>query len=304
MASDSRTRVAPSAEMARLGATTVVPGGVLARIRAQLPGLTAVDRRVANYVLAHHARVTDLSVSDVAAAAGTAASSVVRCCQRLGFKGFHELKLALAREGGPVAQIITGDVAEGDPPGAILRKTFAAQSRAIGESLATLDEGAFGRAVGALAGAGRVLCVGVGTSAPLAQDAAYRLQTIGVDASAPPDVHVQHVRARLLTPADVCLAVSHTGATRETVAAVGAARAGGATTLAITSFAHSPLIDLADIALVAGSRETLFRLEAMASRIVHLLVLDALFIALGLRLGARARAALDAYGEVIAEHRY
>lgn len=295
------TLIAPAPQQAT---ASIISGGVLARVRARLPRLTPVDTRVANYILARHTDVVDLSVSDVAAAAGTAASSVVRCCQRLGFKGFHELKLALAREAGQIAQLVTGDVAEDDPPGTVLRKTFGSQGRAIGESLATLDEAVFGRAVAALAGAGRVLFVGVGTSAPLAQDAAYRFQTIGIDASAPPDVHVQHVRARLLTPVDACFAISHTGATRETVATIGAAQAAGATTLAVTSFAHSPLIDLVDVALVAGSGETHFRLEAMASRIVHLVVLDALFIALGLRLGAPARAALDAYGEVIAEHRY
>jgi len=79
--------------------------------------------------------------------AGIDAESAVRRCQRLGFKGFHELKLALAREGDLVAQSVVSDGAEEDPPGAISRKTSAAQARAIGESSAALDEGAFGRAV-------------------------------------------------------------------------------------------------------------------------------------------------------------
>jgi RpiR family carbohydrate utilization transcriptional regulator len=149
-----------------------------------------------------------------------------------------------------------------------------------------------------------VLFVGVGTSAPLAQDAAYRLLTLGIRAQAPPDVHVQHVAARLLGPGDACFAVSHTGQTRETIAAMRAAREAGATTIAVTSFSHSPLTEIAEIVLVAGSRETAFRIEAMASRIAHITVLDAIFVSLALADRRRATAALDVTASVLSEHRF
>jgi len=284
--------------------TRHVPGGTRARIRSMVPSLTSSDARIAAYLLANHARVSEQTVTDIAAAVGSAPSSVVRCCQRMGFKGFHELKLSLARDSGLTAQIVTGDVSDGDPPATVLQKTFTFQSQAITESLATINPAAFEAAVDLFAIARRIMFVGVGTSAPLKQDAAYRFQTIGLRAESTPDVHVQHVTARLLSAGDVCCAISHTGSTYETVNAVRAAKEAGAKTIAITSFAHSPLTEIVDVALVAGSRETAFRLEAMTSRVIHLLVLDSLFIALGLRLGDSARAALDHYNEVIADHRY
>lgn len=46
--------------------------------------------------------------------------------------------------------------------------------------------------------------------------------------------------------------------------------------VAVTSFFRSPLRTLADISLVAGSRETGFRVGAMTSRLVHYTVLDSL----------------------------
>ncbi|MGE7437507.1 hypothetical protein [Kitasatospora sp. NPDC001175] len=42
--------------------------------------------------------VVRLSVSDVAELANTAPSSVVRACQRLGFRGYQEIKIEAARE--------------------------------------------------------------------------------------------------------------------------------------------------------------------------------------------------------------
>ncbi|MEV6293849.1 SIS domain-containing protein [Streptomyces sp. NPDC051896] len=88
--------------------------------------------------------------------------------------------------------------------------------------------------------------------------------------------HVQHVHARLLRRDAVCLAISRTGQTSGTLHATQAARAGGAGTIAVTSFFRSPLTEPADVSLVAGSCETSFRIEAVAGRIAHLAVLDAL----------------------------
>lgn len=249
-------------------------------------------------------QVMRLSVVDVAQLAGSSASTVVRCCQRLGFAGFQDLKIALAQDAIPPLSRIPADVAEGDPPAAVLAKVLEAGVEALRGAVASVDPAAFARAAATLAAATRVLFVGVGTSAPLAQDAAYRFLTIGVRAEAPPDVHVQHVAARLLRAGDACLAVSHTGATRETLAAARAAAGAGATTIAVTSFARSPLTEVAAIVLVAGSRETSLRVEAMASRVAHLTVLDALFVAVALGERERALAAQDATAAVLAEHRF
>lgn len=88
---------------------------------------------------------------------------------------------------------------------------FTSAAQVLEDSLFTVDVREFERAVSVLRWARRVLFVGVGTSAPLAQDAAYRFLTIGVHAEAPPDVHTQHVAARLLGSEDACFAVSHAG---------------------------------------------------------------------------------------------
>jgi DNA-binding MurR/RpiR family transcriptional regulator len=277
---------------------------VIARVRALLPSLPPAHAKVARAVLDDPPAVIHWTVSDAAALTGTSSATIVRACQQLGFRGFHDLKLALAQETAPMRQAVPGAIDELDSPAIVLRKVLTFDGEAIEDSLATIDEAAFTAAVDLLDGARRVLIVGVGTSAPLAQDASYRLLTIGVRSEAPADVHVQHVAATLLEPGDACIAISHTGQTRETIATVTAARDAGAGTVCVTSFSRSPLIDIVDTALVAGSRETSFRLEAMASRIAHLCVLDALYVALALRRPERARLALEATGRAITGHRY
>jgi DNA-binding MurR/RpiR family transcriptional regulator len=277
---------------------------VLATARSVLPSLQPSDARVAQLILDEPDALVYRSVSEVAEAAQTSSATVVRCAQKLGFRGFHDLKLALARELATFAGDFTDGTSSADPRLAILDHVIAAGAQTVRDVGVLVDPAAFDAAVSAIADAGRVLFAWVGTSAPLTQDAAYRFSVIGIAAEAHGDVHVQHLHARLLRGGDVCVAVSHTGSTRETLEIVRAARAAGAVTVAITSFARSPLTELVDHVIVAGTREVSFRLEAMASRLAHLALLDALLVSVASRDESQARAALEVYTDMLGEHRY
>lgn len=296
-------RTMSQADVVKQPAELIFERGAIPHIRSQIPALTPSDARVAQLILADPMGVIELSTSELARRARTSPSTVVRCCQRMGFEGFRHLRLALARDVREDVLHHEG-IADDDSEPAMLAKVFASAARALAEGTSTIDPAAFTQAVADIRAARRVLFVGVGTSAPIAQDAAYRFATIGIVSDAPPDVHVQHVAARLLNEGDVCVAVSHTGATRETVTTVRAARDAGATTIAVTSFSLSPISRLADVVLVTGGPELSFRHEAMASRLAHLSLLDALYVAVAMRSQQSARTALDAATEVIATHRF
>jgi DNA-binding MurR/RpiR family transcriptional regulator len=279
-----------------------ITGPVTARVRALLPSLSRTGRRIGEAVLDDPGGIVELTVSDLAARTGTSVASVVRFCQDLGLRGFGDLKLRLASESAPSP---TGgpELEEATTPTGVLAAVLRSSADALAHAADSVDPGAFGRAVDAVGAAEHLLVVGVGTSAPLAQDAAYRLRGIGLLAEAPADAHVQHVSAALLGPRAVCLAISHTGQTRETLAAVGAAREAGAATVAVTSFYRSPLTELCDHALVAGSPETHHQIEARASRLVHSALLDALHAAVALAHPERSQAAQQRAAHTIADHR-
>ena len=278
---------------------------IAAAISARLPTLSAAEAKAASTILEQGDNVVYLSASEVADLAGAALSTVVRACQKLGFKGYQDLKIALAREYRPLT---ISEAEEGvqptDAPAVVLAKVSGAAREAIESGVAQVDPDAFTEAAGAVASAGRLLCVSVGTSAPLAQDAGYRFQWIGVRADAPADVHAQHVAATLLGPGDVALVVSHSGATRETVAAAEAARQAGAAVVAVTSFLRSPLTQHATISLIPAARSRAWLGEALASRIALMTVIDALWVATTL---ARRDAATDVervVADVLAAHRF
>jgi DNA-binding MurR/RpiR family transcriptional regulator len=279
------------------------PGSVVAHIRARMPALTPRGRRIGQTILDNPLDVIHLTVSDLAERTETSVATVVRFCQDVGLRGFTDLKIRLAAETIPPERGLHEDVQADDLPSTILTKVLASTATAVTAAADTVNPAAFTRAVELLRDARQLLCIGVGTSAPLAQDAGYRFRTAGLPAEAPPDAHVQHVTARLLSPGAVCLCFSHTGQTRESLGSINAARQAGAATIAITSFFNSPLTELVDVALVAGSRETDFRVEAITSRIAHIAVLDALYVAVFLSNIDRARTAQQLSADALTEHR-
>ncbi|MFE2247271.1 MurR/RpiR family transcriptional regulator [Streptomyces lavendulae] len=276
-----------------------VKGGLAAHIRAHLSELRDTEARVAQVVLDKGAELVHLSVSDVATLAGTAPSSVVRACQRLGFRGYQELKIAAARQA-PAPE----PSRDQDPAARALTDTVRAAREALDGVAATVSPDRLRAAARMVDAAKRVLVVGAGLSGAVALDTAYRLRALGCAVDAPADPLTAQLAAAQLTPADVCLAISHTGATRSTVDAARRARQAGTPVVALTSYARSPLTESGNCTLVAGGQDLVFGLETVASRLAHLTVIDALALTLlGLR-GETAEAALRLAADVTVDHSY
>ncbi|MGY0504467.1 MurR/RpiR family transcriptional regulator [Luteimonas sp. e5] len=76
----------------------------LLRIRAARDQMSAMDRRIADYIVDNAHYLRDYSSQQLADALGISQSSIIKFAQRLGFKGYPDLKYsigqALAREAG------------------------------------------------------------------------------------------------------------------------------------------------------------------------------------------------------------
>ncbi|EJY9798412.1 MurR/RpiR family transcriptional regulator, partial [Escherichia albertii] len=68
----------------------------LLRIRQRYQGLAQSDKKLADYLLLQPDTARHLSSQQLANEAGVSQSSVVKFAQKLGYKGFPALKLALS----------------------------------------------------------------------------------------------------------------------------------------------------------------------------------------------------------------
>ncbi|WP_280525046.1 MurR/RpiR family transcriptional regulator [Microbacterium lacticum] len=246
--------------------------------------MSASERRVAEAVLADPRVVCESTITELAGTSASAASTVARFCQRLGFDGYRQFRAAvIAALGYDDARLGEFDLGEGeidagDAPEEIAAKIAFQEVRAIQATMAALDLDATARAAAALGGARRIVLYGAGSSSLTAQDLCQKLARIGRPAVAETDVHLALSRAALLDADSVLVGVSSRGETRETLDVLRAARRAGATTVSITNATSSSLDDVSDVVLRSAVRESRLRSGATASRIAHLAIVDVLFV--------------------------
>ena len=137
-----------------------------------------------------------------------------------------------------------------------------------------------------------------------AADLHQKLHRIGKISFVWSDPHLALTSAAVLEAGDVAVGISHTGTTLDTVDALRVAHGRGATTIAITNFAGSPIAEQADLLLTTAARETTFRPGAMSSRIAQLALVDCLFAGVAQRSYDQAITALEStYAVVRSRHK-
>jgi DNA-binding MurR/RpiR family transcriptional regulator len=286
-------------------AASAAPAPLLVRLRGLRPSLSPAEDRVAEQVLADARAAAALTISELAVAAKTSETTVLRFCKRLGLPGYPQLRLALAEESAQprVSAAKTSDISAKDTIDDIIAKIAFADASAVEETAQQLDRQALAAAAAAIAGAKRVDIYGIGASAIVGIDLQQKLHRIGAMAFAWNDPHIALTSATLLARKDVAIGISHSGTTKETIEALEAAGKRGATTIAVTNFPVSRLATTADLVLTTAARETSLRSGATASRIAALTVVDCLYIAVAQRHLKRARKAVEETRDAVSGHR-
>ena len=277
---------------------------LLVRLRALRPSLSPAEDRVAEQVLADPRGASAMTISELAVAATTSETTVLRFSKRLGLSGYPRLRLALAEESArpralPASQT---DISAADSIDDVIRKIALADASAVEETAEQLDRATLAETAKTIARAVRVDIYGSGASAVVAADLQQKLHRIGCLAFAWSDPHIALTSAALLGPKDIAIGISHSGTTRETFESINRAKANGARTVTITNFPLSPLAKAADLVLTTAARETSLRSGATASRIAALTVVDCLYIAVAQRNLRTTRKAVKSTRDAVSSH--
>jgi DNA-binding MurR/RpiR family transcriptional regulator len=248
----------------------------IAKIRCSLLSLSDSERKVADWILQQKEAVLHLSMAQVAEACGVSDTTVLRMCRNIGFKGYTNLKIALAQDLASPTQLIHDDISNVDEPTEMARKVFLSNIQALYDTLELLDNATLINAVNSLKNARKVLITGVGGSSIIAQAAYQKLFRLGLNCIAPSDIQMQIMHAALLNADDLIIGISYSGNTKDVILAMEEAKKHYAQSICITGNALSPITKLADMTLLSVSHET--RSDAIAARTAQLTLIDALYI--------------------------
>jgi len=252
---------------------------IIAKIHNVYENLTETEKKIAAYILKHPDVVVNMTAKEVAVLCGTVPSAVNRMCKSVGEEGFGKLKISLATAVGKEnhnKNNIPFD--KEDSTEMIFDKVFNSGINTLKSTLQMIDFLKTEEISKKISLAQRVYIFGVGTSAVVASDAAYRFSQIGILAYAYTDILQMNVMASNMKEGDIAFGISHSGRTKAVVDAMRCAKKAGATTVALTSFTKSPLYEEGDYSVSVYSDEKNYPVEAVSARIAHMCVIDALML--------------------------
>lgn len=256
---------------------------ILTVIEAQRDTLTAGERQIADVILSDPDRVGRLSSGELAEAADRSQSGVVKFCQKLGFSGYRDLRIEIARAAAvrPMAMgAVHGSIEADDDTLVTAQKLLASKMHAMQQTLSVNLPQRLDAARDLLTNAARIQLSGVGASSLVARDFAQKLQKLGIPVSYDADSHIQMGTAATLSNRDTLVSISQSGTSMETLRIAETAARRAASVVTITGPHTNPLANLASIMLHTVADEERVRSSSITSRDAQLMVTDLLFLRL------------------------
>lgn len=256
----------------------------LIRIRQRYPGLAQSDKKLADFILAQPDEARHLSSQQLASESGVSQSSVVKFAQKMGFKGFPALKLALsealASNPNPYSMPVHNQIRGDDPLRRVGEKLIKDNIAAMHASLDVNSEDKLLESVALLRNARRIIITGIGASGLVARNFSWKLMKIGFNAVAEQDMHALLATVQAMAQDDLLLAISYSGERREINLAADEALRVGAKIMAITGFSPNALQQRASHCLYTIAEEQATRSAAISSTSAQMMLTDLLFMGL------------------------
>jgi RpiR family carbohydrate utilization transcriptional regulator len=259
----------------------------LLRIKSIERRTTHAQQKVARYFIENQKKIVPMPLQEIAKEIGVSTTTVLRFVHELGFKSYNQFRISLASdlsiyELNKDLNIIHEDISIKDDPKVVFKKVFQSSIESLSMTLNYTENNLFSKAAKLIYQASKVLVVAVGNSQPIAMDLVHRFLKLGKMAIFFNDPVTAMMCARLLKKNDVIIGISHSGRSVDVINIIKVAKINEVSAIVITSYDQTKLTDIADIKLFSYSKETKFRDEAMASRIVQLGIVDALFVSIAM----------------------
>ncbi|KAF1712600.1 transcriptional regulator [Pseudoxanthomonas kalamensis DSM 18571] len=256
----------------------------LVRIRSERDQMSAIERRIADFVLENAALLRDYSSQQLANALGISQSSVVKFSQKLGFKGYPDLKYsigeAVARNGNGQMVDLPEAAAPTDAYGQLLDELRRSKAAAEEETRLLNPREQIEPIVGLLDRAGKVFVCGLGDDGLFAREFAMRLSLLGVLTVHQADPILMMANLSAVRDDDVLLMFSEHGKLPELSQISRQFQAGGGKVVSITRHTANPLRAHADGTLVISAHDPSPHVAQLLYRNSLHYLLDFLFVLL------------------------
>ena len=256
-------------------------GSVINQICASMDSFFDTEKKIGDYIVRNPKKVVDMTVGELAKECAVSEASVSRFCKRIELKGFHHLKISLARElvdakdDGEISGHISVDDMEGS-----LRGILSNKMEELRQTVAMIDREELKKILDVINNADTVLMAAVGNTIPVAMDGAYKLNQIGIRAMSTPIWETELGYSYNMTDKDVVVAISNSGESTGVIQILEAAKSRGAVAISITNNARSSVAELSTYHITTATREKLFLDGYCFSRVSATMVIEIIYLLL------------------------
>ncbi|GKX27631.1 sugar isomerase [Vallitalea longa] len=232
----------------------------------------SAEKKVADFILKNPEKVVNMNVSELAKSSGVSDATVVRMCHHIGYKGYYQFRIMLARDMGRKQKNSVQLPEETDDVVGVF-KNYADTIMAIGHNINQED---ILSCVDLIKKCKQVHIIAAGNTSPLAQYMGFRLGRLGVKCTynIAPEYFMNHVN--LADKGDIIIALSQSGTSKSVVQGMELAVEKGLKIIAITGYSQSPVADKADYTLISNGKEEIFNCYKNYAHLNETAVIDAL----------------------------
>ena len=256
--------------------------GSLSEIKESYQDFSKSEKRLADFFIQNPEEASGKTINEVSERVGVSKATIVRFTRTLGYSGYRDFILRFSSYGGngedkQIPNFL--EVGPEDSVGHIIHHIFKSSLQTMEQTMAICDEDSISKTIKAMNRARRIDFFGMGAGSIIAQDAQQKFLRINKISYAFADSHLQTTVAATLTAEDVCVVISYSGETVDTLRIAELAKQSGAFVVSITKYSENSISKIADVNLFVSSPETEIRSAAMGSRISQLCVIDVLYTA-------------------------
>ncbi len=246
---------------------------VLDVIKDNYGKIFSAEKKVADYVLEHPQEAVDANVSELAKASGVSDATVVRMCHHLGYKGYYQFRLMLAKDVGRDEGEEIEELQNTPNPVMKIFQKYVNSLTAVAE---TINEEDMKSCVNLIKSCKQAHILAVGNTTPLALYMGFRLGRLGVKCTndISPEYFLNHVN--LADKEDIIIAISQSGSSRQVIQGMELAKEKGLKMMAITGYRQSPISELADYVLISNGRKESFDYYKNYAHLKETALIDAL----------------------------
>ena len=236
------------------------------------------EKRIADCVLEDTAGVAAMTSAELAHCSSTSEATVTRFCKKLGFENYRAFQLALARDVMERQPLEISNEVQLDNIPQSLQNILSNKIDEMSATINGINPENLQRVLELLQNAQLVQIAAVGNTIPVAMDAAFKFNQLGMRCITSEISEKNSAFALTLTPQDVLLLISNSGKSRRLNQMAQTARDNGVPVVLITCDRSSPLAQLADHLLISTNREQLITTTDFAlSRISAIVIIEVLY---------------------------